>query len=91
MIIREGVVMLVRGVVIGILLAAATGKLFSGMVYQVGAVDQVAFVTMPVLLGLTTIVATWLPARRATHINPLTVPKGHLGANSRLRVKNQDT
>ena len=43
MIVREGVVMLAGGVVIGLLLAAATGRLLSGMFYQVGALDPIAF------------------------------------------------
>ncbi|MFN2621754.1 MAG: FtsX-like permease family protein, partial [Chthoniobacterales bacterium] len=72
MIIREGIVMLAGGVVIGLLLAVATGKLLSGMLYQVGALDPIAFSTAPLVLGVATLVATWLPARRATRISPMT-------------------
>ncbi|PZR74812.1 MAG: hypothetical protein DLM73_06975 [Chthoniobacterales bacterium] len=72
MIVREGIVMLGGGVAIGLLLAAATGRLLSGMLYQVGALDPIAFSTAPLLLGVATLVATWLPARRATRISPMT-------------------
>jgi predicted permease len=72
MIVREGLVMLAGGVVIGLLLAVATGKLLSGMLYQVGALDPIAFSTAPLVLGVATLVATWLPARRATRISPMT-------------------
>src|SRR2546423_12583103 len=72
MIIREGLVMLAGGVVIGLLLAVATGKLLSGMLYQVGALDPIAFSTAPLVLGAATLIATWLPARRATRISPMT-------------------
>jgi ABC-type antimicrobial peptide transport system permease subunit len=72
MIVREGIVMLAGGVVIGLILAAATGKLLSGMLYQVGALDPIAFTTAPLILGAATLVATWLPARRATRISPMT-------------------
>ena len=72
MIIREGVVMLACGVAIGLLLAAATGKLLAGMLYQVGALDPIAFSTAPIILGAATLIATWLPARRATRISPMT-------------------
>ncbi|HSV62211.1 MAG TPA: FtsX-like permease family protein, partial [Chthoniobacterales bacterium] len=72
MIVREGIVMVAGGVVIGLLLAAATGKLLSGMLYQVGALDPIAFSTAPLILGAATLVATWLPARRATRISPMT-------------------
>jgi ABC-type antimicrobial peptide transport system permease subunit len=71
MILREGIVMLGVGVVIGLLLAIATGRLLSGMLYEVGALDPVAFLTAPLLLGAATLVATWLPARRATRISPM--------------------
>ena len=64
--------MLAGGVVIGLLLAVATGKLLSGMLYQVGALDPIAFLTAPLILGAATLVATWLPARRATRISPMT-------------------
>jgi predicted permease len=72
MIIREGIVMLAGGVVIGLLLAVATGKLLSGMLYQVGALDPIAFSAAPLVLGAATLLATWLPARRATRISPMT-------------------
>lgn len=72
MIVREGAVMLASGIVIGLLLAAATGQLLAGILYQVGALDPVAFLAAPLVLGAATLVATWLPARRATRISPMT-------------------
>ncbi len=71
MIMREGAFMLAGGVALGLLLAVATGKLLSGILYEVGALDPVAFLSAPLVLALATFVATWLPARRATRINPL--------------------
>ncbi|MFL6538185.1 MAG: FtsX-like permease family protein, partial [Chthoniobacterales bacterium] len=72
MIMREGLFMLAGGIAIGLLLAIATGKLLSGMLYQVGALDPLAFSTAPLVLAAATLLATWLPARRATRINPIT-------------------
>jgi len=71
MIVREGTLMLAGGVAIGLLLAVATGRLLSGILYQVGALDPIAFLTAPLLLGVATLIATWLPARRATRISPM--------------------
>jgi predicted permease len=71
MIMREGSIMLLCGVVLGLLLAMATGKILSGILYQVGALDPVAFTAAPLLLAVAALVATWLPARRATRVNPL--------------------
>ncbi len=71
MILREGAVMLACGVTLGVLLSAVTGKLISGMLYNVGALDPLAFTIAPVLLTAAALVATWLPARRATRISPM--------------------
>jgi putative ABC transport system permease protein len=58
-------------VMLGVLLAAATGKLISGMLYNVGALDPLAFTIAPVVLASAALLATWLPARRATRISPM--------------------
>ena len=71
MILREGAVMLASGVLLGVLLAAATGKLISGMLYDVGALDPLAFTIAPLVLAAAALLATWLPARRATRISPM--------------------
>jgi putative ABC transport system permease protein len=71
MILREGTVMLASGVALGLLLAAGTGKLLSGMLYEVGALDPLAFTVAPVVLTAAALLATWLPARRATRISPM--------------------
>jgi predicted permease len=71
MILREGTVMLASGVLLGLLLAAGTGKLISGMLYNVGALDPLAFTIAPVVLASSALLATWLPARRATRISPM--------------------
>ena len=71
MIMREGSIMLFSGIVIGLLLAAATGKILNGMLYEVGALDPVAFTFAPLVLAIAALFATWLPARRATRISPM--------------------
>jgi predicted permease len=71
MILREGTVMLAGGLSLGLLLAAATGKLISGLLYSVGALDPLAFTIAPLVLAAAALLATWLPARRATRISPM--------------------
>ncbi|HXY60738.1 MAG TPA: ABC transporter permease [Chthoniobacterales bacterium] len=71
MIMREGSIMLISGVAIGLLLAMATGKILSGMLYQVSALDPIAFTVAPLVLAVAALIATWLPARRATQVNPI--------------------
>src|SRR5436190_1181589 len=71
MIMREGSIMLFSGVIIGLLLAIATAKILSGILYGVGALDPVAFTVAPVVLTVAALVAMWLPARRATRVDPV--------------------
>ncbi len=71
MIMGEGIVMVATGLGIGLLLAIATGKLLNGILYEVGALDPVAFTAAPLVLAVAALIATWLPARRATQINPI--------------------
>ena len=71
MILREGLRLLALGTVLGFALAVVTGKLVSGMLYQVGALDPFAFTVAPAVLGAATVVACWLPARRAARVDPL--------------------
>lgn len=71
MIMREGLVMLLCGVILGLLLAIATGKILSGVLYQVGPLDPIAFTIAPLLLAIAALGATWLPARRATRVDPM--------------------
>ena len=71
MILREGAAMLAAGLVLGLLLAVATGVVVSSMLYEVSAVDPVAFTVAPLVLAAAGFLAMWLPARRATRISPI--------------------
>ncbi len=50
MIMREGSIMLVSGVALGLLLATATAKMLSGILYGVGPLDPIAFTVAPLVL-----------------------------------------
>jgi len=71
MIMGEGSVMLFSVVAIGLVLAIVTARILSGILYGVGALDPVAFTVAPLVLVIAALIATWLPARRATQINPI--------------------
>ncbi|HEX8280437.1 MAG TPA: FtsX-like permease family protein, partial [Chthoniobacterales bacterium] len=71
MILREGVVMLAAGIAIGAILALATGRVVSSMLYEVSSLDPVALTVAPLLLLVAGLLATWVPARRATRISPM--------------------
>jgi ABC-type lipoprotein release transport system permease subunit len=41
------------------------------MLYDVGALDPIAFTAAPLVLAGAALLATWLPARRSTRISPM--------------------
>jgi predicted permease len=71
MILHEGLSMTLGGVALGFLLALGIGRVFSGMLYQVGPLDPVAFTLAPVMLVATALFACLFPARRAARLDPL--------------------
>jgi ABC-type antimicrobial peptide transport system permease subunit len=71
MILREGVAMIAVGVTTGLLLGLALGQALAGMLYKVSAFDPVTFLVAPAVLAIVAVVACYLPARRATRVNPL--------------------
>ena len=72
MVLREGAVLSAVGVALGLPLAALLGFALSSMLYDVKPLDPVVFLTAPGVLALAALIATWLPARRATRVTPLT-------------------
>jgi predicted permease len=71
MILREGFAMVAAGLAVGLLLAFAAGKIVSSILFDVSSTDPFAFTLAPVVLMTAALLATWLPARRATKINPM--------------------
>jgi ABC-type antimicrobial peptide transport system permease subunit len=70
MVLREGVVLVSVGLVIGVCLAFAAGASLRGLIYQVSEYDPVSFIGAALLLSLTALVACYVPARRATNVEP---------------------
>jgi predicted permease len=71
MILREGFLMVGAGVALGFVLALATGKVVGSILFQVSSTDPFAFTIAPLVLTAAALLATWLPARRATKISPM--------------------
>jgi predicted permease len=71
MILREGLAMVAAGLAFGLLLAFGTGKIVSSILFQVSSTDPFAFTIAPVVLMTAALLATWIPARRATKISPM--------------------
>ena len=70
MVSRQGLAIVGAGLAIGLLFALGVGGLVGEFLVGVGPTDPVTYVTVSVLLSIIALAACYVPARRATHIEP---------------------
>jgi putative ABC transport system permease protein len=63
------------GLVVGLLIAAAAGRFVQGLLFGVKPIDTVTYVAVAGGLAVVSLVASWLPARRASRIDPVAALK----------------
>ena len=71
LILGKGVVLAGAGIVAGMIFSAATASLMASLLYGVRPHDLVVFLIVPLLLLAVAALASYLPARRATKVNPI--------------------
>ncbi len=71
LVLGEGVRLALLGVGIGFVAALVLTRLLRSMLFGVGVTDPATFVLAPVLLTAVAALASWLPARRATRVDPI--------------------
>ena len=67
----HGMLLVAIGLGLGLILAASTGRGLASLLYNVSAWDPPAFFGAIVTLAVVALVACWLPARRATRVDPI--------------------
>ncbi len=72
LVLREGLTLTIAGVGVGLLLAWGVARAVSGLLYEVSALDPLVFAVAPAVLAASAMAASYLPARRATRVLPLT-------------------
>ncbi|MEP6764880.1 MAG: ABC transporter permease [Gemmatimonadaceae bacterium] len=72
MVVRQGGKLALIGVVVGVGSALLLGQFVKSLLFGVTAFDAPTLIVVPLVLGAMTIVASWLPARRAMKVDPLT-------------------
>jgi predicted permease len=71
LVIREGLVLVGIGLAIGMIAAANLTHLLANFLFGVSALDAVTFAMVPAILVIVALVACYLPARRATRLDPV--------------------
>jgi ABC-type antimicrobial peptide transport system permease subunit len=72
MIIRESLVLLAIGTGLGLPLAMMATRVIKQQLFAMDAIDPISFAAALVVVSLMTVIASWLPARRAAKVDPVT-------------------
>ena len=71
MMLREGLVLTAIGAAVGLVLSVAVGKVLSSLLYRVDSFDPVVLSAAPLLLTAVSLIACYIPARRAARLDPM--------------------
>ena len=68
---RPGLILTATGTIVGLGASIVVTRLMSSLLFGVSASDPIAFAVVPALLGIVTMAACFIPARRATRVSPM--------------------
>jgi putative ABC transport system permease protein len=71
LILGKGMVLAGVGIVSGAIVSAATASMMASLLYSVHPHDLLVFLAVPLLLFTVAVLASYLPARRATKVDPM--------------------
>jgi putative ABC transport system permease protein len=71
MVVRQGMILALVGVAIGLGAAFGLAQFIASFLFGVDKWDPIVYVAVPAVLTLVALVAVWLPARRASRVDPL--------------------
>jgi ABC-type antimicrobial peptide transport system permease subunit len=74
--VRHGLVITAIGLVLGAVAAAALSRVLGALLFNVSPLDPLTYAAGILALGLVAVIATWIPARQATHVDPAIALRG---------------
>jgi predicted permease len=77
LVLRQGMTLALAGLALGVVAAIGAGRLVASMLVQVDAADPATIGEAALFLGAVALAASWLPARRATRLDPMSALRRH--------------
>jgi predicted permease len=71
LVMRQGLALVATGMALGLCGALALTRLLRGFLYETATFDPLTFASVLVVLGVVSVLACWLPARRAARVDPM--------------------
>jgi putative ABC transport system permease protein len=71
LVLRQGFTLAIVGLALGLIGAVAATRILTSMLFEVKPADPLTYAGVAILLGAVTLAASYVPARRATRIDPL--------------------
>ncbi|MBS0660834.1 MAG: ABC transporter permease [Verrucomicrobia bacterium] len=71
LVVREGMTLTLIGLAVGLVIAFFASRLLGNLLYGIGGTDPVTYLAVAALLALVALLACWLPAHRATRVDPM--------------------
>ena len=71
LVLKEGLILVGAGVGLGLVTAMGVSRLLGSFLYGISPTDALTFITIPSVLVLVALVASYVPARRATRVDPM--------------------
>jgi ABC-type antimicrobial peptide transport system permease subunit len=71
MVLRDGLRLMIAGLAVGAVLALGAGRLLTSVLFEVRGTDPISFGIAFVVLATASLLASYLPARRAARVNPI--------------------
>lgn len=76
LILGQGGLLAGAGICIGLIMAAVLAPMIASLLYGIRALDVTVFLAVPLILFVVSLVASYIPARRATEISPIVALRG---------------
>jgi putative ABC transport system permease protein len=71
LVMKQGALLTLLGVAVGVCAAFALTRLMASLLFGVGPTDTLTFISVPLLLAVVALCASFIPAQRASKVSPM--------------------